>query len=183
MSARRDLTATGTPGIASPRDSRAATIDPSHISVLYFGDLSPGDTLGHVANAITTYLTDELAAVPGLTVASLDAVRRLRSESISLDTMARFLGVRSLVTGSVASYEDTLAVTVRLVDGMTGRQLATTEEQRASRDVSKLQRELALRIPGYSASASARRFVYATGVAGRRTSKRGICWSRRGRYA
>jgi tetratricopeptide (TPR) repeat protein len=72
----------------------------------------------------------------------------VRGEPISLDSMARWLGVRSLVTGSVASHEDTLAVTVRLVDGITGQQLASAEEQRASRDVFKLQRDLALRISG-----------------------------------
>ena len=130
-------------------DARRDMSDVSRIAVLYFDDLSPGDTLGYVANAITTYLTDELAAVPGLTVASLDAVRRLRREPISLDSMARWLSSRSLVTGSIASHLDTLAVTVRLVDGVTGKQLASTEERRATRDVFHLQRELALRIAGF----------------------------------
>jgi len=146
LGARRDPSADAKPPAAAT--PRGEGLDPSHIAVLYFEDLSPGDSLGYIANAITTYLTDELAAVPGLTVASLDAVRRLRREPISLDSMARWLGVRSLVTGSVASHDDTLAVTVRLVDGISGRQLASAEEQAESRDVFKLQRDLALRISG-----------------------------------
>ena len=136
---------------AAPRtlDARPDMSDLSRVAVLYFEDLSPGDTLGYVANAMTSYLTDELAAVQGLTVASLDAVRRLRREPVSLDSMARWLSSRSIVTGSVASHEDTLAVTVRLVDGVTGKQLASTEERRASRDVFQLQRDLAFRISDF----------------------------------
>jgi serine/threonine-protein kinase len=149
MSARGNRARDASSASSTAMGARPDMSDASRIAVLYFDDLSPGDTLGYVANAITTYLTDELAGVQGLTVASFDAVRRLRREQISLDSMARWLSSRSLVTGSVASHHDTLAVTVRLVDGITGQQLASTEERGAMRDVFQLQRELALRISGF----------------------------------
>ena len=102
------------------RGAVASGLDPRHLAVLYFDDLSRDHSLGYVADGMTEALIANLSQVQPLTVISRNGVIPYRGGSVPADSIARTLGVGTLVTGSVEQVGDHLHVTVRLVDGASG---------------------------------------------------------------
>jgi len=116
-----------------------APLDPTHIAVLYFDDLSPGGKLGHIANGITYDLIEALARVPSLRVISPDGVKPFRGHSVAPDSIARALGVGTIVAGSISASADRLRVAFRLVDPTTGALLASETFERPQGELFALQ--------------------------------------------
>jgi len=90
--------------------------DPHDIAVLYFEDQSSKHDLGYVADGLTEGLISALSSVPGLSVVSKGGVGEFRGGGISRDSIARALQVGTLVMGSVESENDSIRVTVRMLD-------------------------------------------------------------------
>ena len=102
------------------RPAGAGGLDPTHVAVLYFADESQGGKLGYVADGLTEGLIRELMEVPALHVVSAGGAAQFRGSTLSRDSIARALGVGTLVTGDVDESAGRLHVTVRLVDGASG---------------------------------------------------------------
>lgn len=103
-----------------PDLAEASGLPPTSVAVLYFEDVSPGGDLGHVADGITEALIEHLDAVRSLDVVSRNGVRPFRDADVGADSVARALGVGTLVAGSVDQGQDELRITTRLVDGFSG---------------------------------------------------------------
>jgi len=88
------------------------------------------DSLQPAANALTQSLTDQLQAVPDLTVTTYAMVAPFRSTA--LDTLRRRFPVDRMVTGTLSQLGDSLYVTARLVNPTTGQQLQTMSWQAAA---------------------------------------------------
>jgi eukaryotic-like serine/threonine-protein kinase len=114
-------------------------LDPTHVAVLYFDDLSPGGKLAHIANGITYDLIEALARVPALRVISPDGVKPFRGRPLALDSVARALDVGTIVAGSVAESQDRLRVGFRLVDPVSGALLASQTFERPQGELFALQ--------------------------------------------
>ena len=108
----------GSHGVAT--STELGGLDPRGVAILYLKDLSGDGSLGYVADGLTEGLIDELSLVSGLNVISRNGAARYRDSGVETDSVARALGVGSLVTGSVEPEGDRLRVTVRLVDGFSG---------------------------------------------------------------
>ncbi|HYT82968.1 MAG TPA: hypothetical protein VEK86_05930, partial [Gemmatimonadales bacterium] len=107
-------------------------LDPRHVAVLYFADLSAGGELGYLADGFTEALIDQLGQVRTLHVISPNGVAPYRRGDLPRDSIARALAVGSLVEGSVEPAGTRVRVTVRLVDGASGADVErTTLEQPA----------------------------------------------------
>ena len=117
-------------GGSPSRPVPAARLDPTHVAVLYFEDLSEGRTLRHVAGGLTEDLIDQLGQVDALRVISSSGVAAYRERSVPLDSIARSLGVGTIVTGSVGRSADRLRVAVRLIDATNGNQLRSQTLER-----------------------------------------------------
>src|SRR5881409_3828276 len=78
-------------------------LDPRHVAVLYFDDLSAGRTLGYLADGLTEALIDALSQVPALSVVSKNGVARFRDAPLAADSVARALSAGTLVAASGAS--------------------------------------------------------------------------------
>ncbi len=110
-----------------PRAGAEGGLDPRRLAVLYFEDDSPGKDLEYVADGLTEGLIDELTRVPGLTVISRNGVAPYRNADLARDSIARALGVGTLIVGSVEPEgRDRLQVTARLVEGSSGADLQRT---------------------------------------------------------
>jgi TolB-like protein/tRNA A-37 threonylcarbamoyl transferase component Bud32 len=104
--------------------------DPHDVAVLYFEDASRSGDLGYVADGITEGLIDALSRVAGLHVVSRNGVAPYRFGLVAPDSVARALGVGTIVAGSVEPLGDELRIQLRLIEGATGVDFA-----RASVDV------------------------------------------------
>jgi eukaryotic-like serine/threonine-protein kinase len=105
---------------APAANAGAGDLDPRHIAVRYFEDLSRGQKLGYLADGLTEALIDQLAPISGLQVVSKDGVARYRGTAIPRDSLARALQAGSLIEGSVEDAGERVRVSVRLVDGASG---------------------------------------------------------------
>jgi TolB-like protein/tetratricopeptide (TPR) repeat protein/tRNA A-37 threonylcarbamoyl transferase component Bud32 len=123
-----------------------ATPAVTRVAVLYFEDLSGTGKLRPVAAGLTEDLIDQLWQVRALQVISPEGVRPYRDASVAPDSIARALGVGTLVAGSVARSGDELRVSVRLIDGSDGRQLNSETVERAWGDLFALRDQLSVEV-------------------------------------
>jgi eukaryotic-like serine/threonine-protein kinase len=126
-----------------------AAVDPTHVAVLYFEDLSEQGTLAAVANGLTEDLIDALGQVTSLHVVSPNGVRPYLRHPVSPDSIGRALRVGSLVGGSVERSGGVLRVRVRLIDATSGLQLQSQTLEYPYENLFALQRELAQEVSGF----------------------------------
>jgi TolB-like protein len=107
------------PGRSDPDIEAAATLPSTSIAVLYFDDHSEGGQLDYLAKSLTEHLIHELAQVKSLDVKSRNAVKPYREGGVPDDSIARKLGVGTLVEGSVTGSRERVRVSVQLIDANT----------------------------------------------------------------
>src|SRR5437667_88769 len=106
------------PGARTSRDAAVAGgLDPHHVAVLYFQDLSQGKKLAYLADGLTEALMDRLAGLPTLDVISKNGAAQFRDVNLPRDSIARALKVGNVIEGSVEEVGDRLSGTVRLAHG------------------------------------------------------------------
>lgn len=105
------------------------------IAVLYFEDLSPGDSLEYLANGLTQRLVHELAQVEALDVVSLAGVRPYRDRPVRFDSIAAQLRAGSIVQGSVIKDRGRVRVTVSLTDANTFSELESRSLEEDEEDL------------------------------------------------
>ncbi|HEY6061534.1 MAG TPA: serine/threonine-protein kinase, partial [Gemmatimonadales bacterium] len=106
-----------------PPPGVGASLDPTHIAVLYFEVLNDSARVTPIAAGLTEDLIDQLGQVERLSVVPPEGVRPYRSGHALLDSIARRLQVGAIVSGSVARSDGRLRVMVRLIDAADSRQL------------------------------------------------------------
>jgi len=106
-------------GRARSSGAAAGGLDPRHVAVLYFEDLSPKHDLAYLADGLTETLIADLKRA-GLDVVSKNGVVRYRSTDITPDSVARALSAGILVRGAVEASGGRYRVSVRLIEGSTG---------------------------------------------------------------
>ncbi len=134
----------GPPAIAA-----TGALNPTHVAVLYFDDLSDHRTLGPVANGLTEDLIDRLGQVQALHVISANGARPFRDRAVPLDSIARQLKVGTVVAGSVTGSRARLRVAVRLIDAESGQQLQSQTFQRPGADLLGLRDSVAEKIASF----------------------------------
>ena len=99
-----------------PASSDAGGLDRHNIAVLYFEDRSPQGQLGYLADGLTEGLITSLGGVRGLSVISRNGVGQYRGSAIGPDSIARALQVGTVITGTVEPENDSVRVSVRVLD-------------------------------------------------------------------
>ena len=92
-----------------------ASTDPS-VAVLPFENRSPDPEAVYISDGVANELIVRLTADTSLRVSPRSSVARYRSSASSLEDIAAELGVKHLVTGSVARLADSVRLDVELVD-------------------------------------------------------------------
>jgi serine/threonine-protein kinase len=121
-----------------------SVLDSRHIAVMYFED-GTGDKLRYLADGLTEALIDRLRDVRGLSVVSANGTRQFSSQT-SPDSVARALSVGTVVRGSIEPTRgDSVRVTVRLVEGLSGTDFKRATFAGSIRDPLRLRDDLAER--------------------------------------
>ena len=115
-------------------DQGLGGLDGRHIAVLYFEDQGTKQDLGYLADGLTEGLISALSSVPGLTVVSKGGVAPYRGGTVARDSIARALRVGTLVTGSVEPENDSIRITVRVLDDA-GTEMDKTTFKKSGKDL------------------------------------------------
>ncbi|SFK51503.1 TolB amino-terminal domain-containing protein [Mesorhizobium albiziae] len=107
---------------AAPAASEAVDVRPSLV-VLPFDNLSDDAEQEYLANGFTEDLTTELARVPGLFVVSRNAAFAYKDKATKPEEIAKALGVRYLLEGSIRRVGDDMRINAQLIDGSTSGHL------------------------------------------------------------
>ena len=98
---------------------------PLHVAVLGFNAPDGSTLLATLAAGVTTRLTDALSSTPALTVTSRRATAPYDGGTARIDSVARALGVGTLIDGSMMADSERVRVALRVLDE-SGRQIAST---------------------------------------------------------
>jgi adenylate cyclase len=117
----RSAPATPATSAASARTGSAPDFapPPHSIAVLAFSDLSAEGNQGYFSDGIAEEILNVLAHVNGLKVASRTSSFQFRKSDLGADAIARKLGVRHILEGSVRKAGDTVRISAQLIDAST----------------------------------------------------------------
>jgi TolB-like protein/class 3 adenylate cyclase len=128
-------------------EPRELPAEPS-IAVLPFENLSGDQEQTYFADGISNDIITDLSKFSILFVIAADSSFRYRDREVKAQDVARDLGVRYLLEGSVQRADDTLRINVNLVDATTGRQVWAERYERSPENVLVVQKEIAQNIVG-----------------------------------
>lgn len=121
-------------GTGGPRGD-AGGISPAggdrSIAVLPFRDLSPRSGNDHLVHGMHEAVLTSLASLEGLLVTTPASVQPYADTVVRPERIARELGVKHLLMGSVQRAGERVRVTARLVEAETGRQLWARQFERS----------------------------------------------------
>jgi TolB-like protein/DNA-binding SARP family transcriptional activator len=111
------------PGRSPPNDGGAAPASrPPSIAVLPFANMSDDPRQVYFADGIAEDLMTDLSRVNGLEVIARNSAVGYRNKDVDVRDLARELGVRYVINGSVRRSGDEVRINVQLVDAPTGNQ-------------------------------------------------------------
>jgi TolB-like protein len=120
-------------------DPKLAAMKANDIAVLYFDDRSPDHSLRYLSDGLTEALIHELGTVSALHVTSRNGVMPFKGKEIGPDSVARVLGVGTIVSGTIAASGDKIRVTVDMLDARTGNSIGSTSIEKTKQDAFALQ--------------------------------------------
>ncbi len=108
------------------------------IAVLPFVDRSPGTTMDGLCDGLLEDLIAALSRVKPFFVIARSSMLTYRDRDVDAREVARELGVRYVVTGSIVTSGDALRVTAELVDARSGEQVDTQRFERPQAELFSL---------------------------------------------
>jgi adenylate cyclase len=126
----------------------ANSVDAASIAVLAFADLSPTGDQAYFSDGIAEEILNALTRVEGLAVASRTSAFQFKGREIGIPEIARALGVRHVLEGSVRKAGDSLRITAQLIDAANDRHLwsETFDRSLTAENVFQIQDEIAVAI-------------------------------------
>jgi TolB-like protein/class 3 adenylate cyclase/Tfp pilus assembly protein PilF len=116
--------------------------DRPSVAVLPFANLGGDSEKEYFADGITDDLITDLAKLSGLVVIARNSVFTYKGRPVVLQEVARDLGVRYIVEGSVRRSGDRIHVNAKLIDTATGDHLVAEEFDRSASDVFAVEDEV-----------------------------------------
>ena len=121
------------------------------IAVLPFADLSPAKDQEYFSDGMSEEILNVLAKVEGLTVAARTSSFAFRGqETLGIPAIAKELGVRHILEGSVRKSGDAIRITAQLIDSKSDAHLwsQTFDRKLTAENIFALQDEIAAAIVG-----------------------------------
>ena len=131
--------------VTSAGDAPAAAERPS-IAVLPFENLSPDPDDAYFADGVHDEILSHLARIGSLKVISRTSVLEYRETPKNIRTIARELGVRSVLEGTVRRAGQRVRITAQLIDAETDAHLWADSYDRDLADIFAIQTEVAAAI-------------------------------------
>jgi adenylate cyclase len=137
------------PRLAQTTAAGIAPADPApriSLVVLPFASLSPDPEQGYFADAVTDDLTTDLSRIADSFVIARTTAFTYKGKAVDVRQVARELGVRYVLEGSVRTLGEWVQVNVQLIDGATGSHVWADRFDTNRRDLAEAQSEVTGRL-------------------------------------
>lgn len=121
-------------------DSRRET---NSIAVLPFENLSGSPDLDYLSDGLSDSLIERFSQLPQLKVISRSSSFKFRGANVDVNKAAGQLGVRTIVSGSVARVGDDLLIRFEIVDAVENRHITGGQFRRKPDNILRIQNEIA----------------------------------------
>jgi len=137
-----------TPKAAPDAEASLALPDKPSIAVLPFDNMSGDPEQSYLADGITEDLITALSKVRWFFVIARNSTFTYKSQAVDVTQVAKELGVRYVLEGSVRKAGNRVRVTAQLIDATTGRHVWAERYDRDLADIFELQDEMTQTIVG-----------------------------------
>jgi adenylate cyclase len=132
---------------ASPAPAAAEhAIEPGAVAVLPFDNISPDKETDYFSDGLTEELIATLSLVSEIELVSRWASMQYKGRAQDLRAIGNELGARYIVGGSVRRFQDSVRITVQLVDHVTNRQVWGNTYKGKMDDIFDIQEQVAQQI-------------------------------------
>ena len=138
-----------TESIEKPNQStktNATPVSDASIAVLPFVDMSQNQDQEYFADGISEEILNVLAKVKNLKVTSRSSSFSFKGEQINIVEVAKTLGVRHILEGSIRKSGSTIRITAQLIDADSDQHLWSQTYDRELVDIFKIQDEISVSI-------------------------------------
>jgi TolB-like protein/Flp pilus assembly protein TadD len=132
--------------IETPKRTNAdSSLDapPNSVAVLAFSDFSEGQGSEYFGGGLAEEILNLLAGVNEMNVAARTSSFQFRNQEIGIREIARRLGVRHVLEGSVRRDGDRIRVVAQLIDADDGYHVFSNDYERDLEDIFSIQQEIA----------------------------------------
>jgi adenylate cyclase len=136
----------GAGSVTQPTAPALASPDKPSIAVLAFQNMSGDPEQEYFADGITEDVITDLSKVGGLLVIARNSSFAYKGKTVDIRAVARELGVRSVLEGSIRRAGNRVRITAQLIDAETGGHLWADRFDRELSDVFAVQDEVTRRI-------------------------------------
>ena len=133
------------PQVTAPEKTPALPDRPS-IAVLAFDNMSDDPKQEYFSDGITEDIITDLSKISGLFVVARNSAFTYKGKAVKVEQIARELGVRYVLEGSVRKVGNKVRITAQLIDATTGGHLWAERYDRDLKDIFALQDEIAGKI-------------------------------------
>ena len=123
-----------------------AVADKPSIAVLPFDNMSGDPKQEYFSDGITEQIISSLAKVPQLLVIARNSTFTYRGKPVKVQQVAKELGVRYVLEGSVQRSGNRVRITAQLIDAKTGNHIWSENYDRDMKDIFALQDEITMKI-------------------------------------
>jgi adenylate cyclase len=116
------------------------------IAVLPFDNMSGDPEQEYFSNGLTENIITGLSDCPKLFVIARHSSFSYKGKSMNVKQIAKDLGVRYIIEGSVQKAENRLRITVQLIDAISGHHIWAEKYDRNLKDIFEIQDEITIRI-------------------------------------
>jgi TolB-like protein/Tfp pilus assembly protein PilF len=127
----------------SPSGASAGAASEESVAVLPFTDMSEKHDEEYFSDGLTEELIDALTKVPNLRVPARTSSFSFKGKQVTVGEIARALGVKHILEGSVRKSGDKLRITAQLVRADNGFHLWSQTYDRDTRDIFAVQDDIA----------------------------------------
>ncbi len=113
----------GTVTVPGPQPQRLPVTDKPSIAVLPFTNMSADPEQEYFSDGISEDIITDLSKASGLFVIARHSTFKYKGKAVNLQQVARELGVRYVLEGSVRKARDKVRITAQLIDASTGGHL------------------------------------------------------------
>jgi len=132
--------------VASLNNKELALPNKPSIAVLPFDNLSGDPKQGYFSDGITDEIITALSKTSKLFVIARQSTFAYKGKPVKVQHVAKELGVRFVLGGSVRKSEDRVRITAQLVDALTGNHLWAERYDRSMKDILAVQDEITMKI-------------------------------------